>query len=102
MSENRDGETADRVVINRLGYKWRERGHSIFFFLPETFGHECAREGFDVEQVAKALDANGMLRKSAGRLQYRRRTPDGEHPRGYAIIMLDDEDDQLALLPKAA
>jgi uncharacterized protein (DUF927 family) len=102
LSDNRDGETTDRVVIiNRLGYKWRERGQSTFFFLPEAFTQECAKEGFDVEQVAKALDANGMLRKSAGRLQYRRRTPDGEHPRGYAIVMLDDED-QLTLLPKAA
>jgi uncharacterized protein (DUF927 family) len=104
ISEDRDGATVERiVVINRLGYKWRERGQLIFFFLPEAFAHECSGEGFEVEQVARALDALGMLRKAARRLQYRRRTPDGAYPWGYAVSVADgDDEDAQMRLPRAA
>lgn len=72
-------------VRDRVGY-WAERPEGGRLYLFTRGGLEEATEGFDLSRVVRALDSVGAIyKKEAGKLQHRRRLPDGSNPGLYWI-----------------
>lgn len=93
-------ELSQLNVHNLAGYKDRgaqQVGEQVtFYVLPAPFKDELAN-GFDVNQVARALYDAGMLKKPASGRSWQSRTPRIRHMnnrqlRAYAVLLVDDSE----------
>jgi putative DNA primase/helicase len=85
FSNANGGGPDEPKTYNRAGWWEIAPGGQRIYLLPtETLRDACT--GFDVREVARALDAAGALwAKDAGRLKKRKRTPDGLNDEYYFV-----------------